>query len=481
MREELKNQVIMTLSSHSSNGLTRGELFDIIKENFPKPFSHKTLQRLLKDMSEKEGLLEITGHTKGTRYFLKDKAQAEQLKENLSTSGEKNISRPIADKAMQNTTSSIFSKNSLDRLMEIRRPTFERKPVPYRRDFLSSYIPNETYYLGPSIREELLSLGKKVRGGGHLPAGTYTRKILERFLIDLSFNSSRLEGNTYSLLDTEKLIRHGEGSTLKSIEERTMILNHKEAIEFIVGLGENNSLSPFIIKNIHYAITQDLLANPESSGAVRNTPVNIGKSVYTPSAIPQVLEECLSLISNKAKKIVDPFERSFFLLVHLSYLQAFEDGNKRTARLTSNVPLIEANLCPNSFSDISRNDYNQAILVAYEKNDVKPFAEVFSYCYKRSAIRYDVVIETTAAPDEFRIHYRHKRKELIGEIIRNSVKKEGLEDFIDNFISQQNIVKKDQDLFKVHVLEDLEKLNEGRIIGLGVSEAQYKAWKAIYE
>ena len=83
--------------------------------------------------------------------------------------------------------------------------------------------------------------------------------------------------------------------------------------------------------------------------------------------------------------------QSFFLLVHLSYLQAFEDVNKRTARLTCNIPFIKGNLCPLSFTDVPQEDYFKALLYFYETNEVQPALELFEWAYKKSCEQYDVV------------------------------------------------------------------------------------------
>jgi len=142
---------------------------------------------------------------------------------------------------------------------------------------------------------------------------------------------------------------------------------------------------------LHHLLSQDLLVNPEACGNIRTIEVDIGQSTYKPLGNPHALKELFELILQKAKKIKDPFEQSFFLLVHLSYLQAFEDVNKRTSRLSCNIPFIKCNLCPLSFTDVSRDDYTAALLAIYEKNDVEPMLELYAWAYSRSCKQYGVI------------------------------------------------------------------------------------------
>jgi Fic family protein len=125
-------------------------------------------------------------------------------------------------------------------------------------------------------------------------------------------NSSRLEGNTYSKLDTQKLIEQGLSAEGKIHEETVMTMKHKEAIECLIENAENISLSSFTIRNIHYLLSQDLLANPRACGREREIEVTIGKSAYTPLMNPQQIKEFLSLLMLKSEQISDPFEQSFF-------------------------------------------------------------------------------------------------------------------------------------------------------------------------
>ena len=185
-----------------------------------------------------------------------------------------------------------------------------------------------------------------------MPAGTYARQLLGRLLIDLSWNSSRLEGNTYSLLDTDRLIRQGTQSKGKDVLEAQMILNHKAAIEFLVESAPVIGFNRHTILNLHGILSDGLLADPTASGRLRRIPVGISGSTFSPLSVPQQIQECFELVLEKTEKISNPYEQAFFAMVQLPYLQPFEDVNKRVSRLGANIPFIKHNLCPLSFVEV---------------------------------------------------------------------------------------------------------------------------------
>jgi len=168
------------------------------------------------------------------------------------------------------------------------------------------------------------------------------------------------------------------------------------------------------------------------------------------------------------------FEQSFFLLVHLSYLQAFEDVNKRTSRLSCNIPFIKQNLCPLSFIDVSSDDYTAALLAVYEKNEMSPMLDLFCWAYVQSCKQYSVVKQSLGDIDAFRIQYRQQRKEVIGHVVRNGLHGEAIEIYIEKYCLDKNIVEKDR--FTAMTIADLSSLHAGAIIGLGISETQLNVW-----
>jgi hypothetical protein len=246
----------------------------------------------------------------------------------------------------------------------IRRPLTQRRPVGYQRDFLDGYRPNQTHYLPVSLREHLHRLGRSPVEDR--PAGTYARQVLDRLLIDLSWASSRLEGNTYSRLDTQNLIEFGQVAAGKDQLEAQMILNHKAAIEMLVDQAQEIGFNRYTVQNLHALLAENLLPEAAAGGRLRRTEVAISGSVYVPLAVPQQIEDCFDLLLAKASAIEDPFEQSFFAMVHLPYLQPFDDINKRTSRLAANIPLIRQNLSPLSFVDVPEDLYVEGTLGVYE-------------------------------------------------------------------------------------------------------------------
>lgn len=249
---------------------------------------------------------------------------------------------------------------------------------------------------------------------GQQPAGTYARKVLEPLLIDLSWSSSRLEGNRYTLLDTKKLFesgaQHGDVDTV-------MLLNHKAAIEFMVDAVPEYGLTAAVISNLHALLMQDLLADPNALGCIRQTVVNISGTTYFPTQVPVLLQEMLEQVLDKARQIKNPIEAAFFLWVNLAYLP-FEDGNKRTSRLAANIPLMLYNCSPLSFLDVGREDYALAMMGVYEQRDMAMAADVFTWVYRRSIAKYGVMLEAMGVPDPVRLQYRELLNEAINAVVR---------------------------------------------------------------
>lgn len=440
---------IIAILERNPEGLSRGQ----ISKKATFPINSKTLQRRLASLADAGRILK-KGEKKATKYYPAEVSQ----KENNGHTG--------------TTAHEIFSAKSQNILKFLDAPLYTREKMPYNRDFLDSYVPNKTAYVPKILRTQLFKEGKRFDKA--LAAGTYARQICQRLLIDLSYNSSRLEGNTYSRLDTQKLVEQGITAEGTVHEETVMIMNHKEAILFLVENAQDIELNSLTIRNLHHLLSQDLLANPEACGNIRTIEVDIGQSTYSPLNNPHVLKELFELILFKARKIEDPFEQSFFLLVHLSYLQAFEDVNKRTSRLSCNIPFIKENLCPLSFIDVSRDDYTAALLTVYEKNNIEPMLELYAWAYLRSCEQYGVVKKSLGEIDAFRIQYRQQRKEVMGLVVKKCLHGKKAEDLIEEFCQEHEI--KDIAKFTAMTLADLSTLHAGAIIGLGITETQLNKW-----
>jgi len=194
-------------------------------------------------------------------------------------------------------------------------PLAKRRPVGYSRRFLDSYRPNSSGYLSHAERAHLASIGRQQTV--EQPAGTYAKRIMSRLLIDLAWNSSRLEGNTYSLLDTRRLIELGQEAEGRPHLEAQMILNHKDAIEFLVTEAEVIGFNRYTILNLHGLLANNLLADPTAAGRLRYLAVGIESSAFHPLEVPQLIEECFDQILATASTISDPFEQAFFVMVQL--------------------------------------------------------------------------------------------------------------------------------------------------------------------
>ncbi|BDM21067.1 MULTISPECIES: Fic family protein [Pseudomonas] len=292
------------------------------------------------------------------------------------------------------------------------RPLAVREAVTYQRGLVDSYQPNQTAWL-PSALAAALEVEGRMRG--QQPAGTYARKVLEPLLIDLSWSSSHLEGNRYTLLDTERLFKSGvtDGDL-----DAVMLLNHKAAIEFMVDAVPEYGLNAAVISNLHALLMQDLLADGTALGSIRQTVVNISGTTYFPTQVPSLLEEMFEQVLDKARQVKNPIEAAFFLWVNLAYLQPFEDGNKRTSRLAANIPLLLYNCSPLSFLDVDPQDYALAMMGVYEQRDMAMAADLFVWVYRRSISKYGVMLEAMGVPDLVRLRYRELLNEAINAVVR---------------------------------------------------------------
>jgi fido (protein-threonine AMPylation protein) len=347
-----------------------------------------------------------------------------------------------------------------------------RTPRGYDRCLLDDYIPNRTAYIPDKLRAHLHKIGKPI--AAERVGGTFTRDIFDRFLIDLSWASSRLEGNTYSRLDTQRLIEFGQEAEGKNAKETQMILNHKAAIELLAkDGGDDIGINRYTLLNLHVLLSDNLMADPAASGQLRRRPVDIGASVFTPLAIPQLIEECLDLIIAKAVAVEDPFEQALFVMVHIPYLQPFEDVNKRVSRLVANIPLIKNNLCPLSFVDVPERAYIAGTLGVYEMARVELLRDVFQWAYERSCQRYVVIRDSVADPDLFRMKYRTALVNVIGRIVRE--RRRGTPDEVrtdaEPLVEPQDIPR-----FIEVASSELARLNEGNIARYRIRLAEFQAW-----
>ena len=355
--------------------------------------------------------------------------------------------------------------------VHLQTPYNRRPPAGYKKEFLDRYIPDKIFYLAEADRQRLRAAGTPAVAP--LPAGTYARRILERLLVDLSWASSRMEGNTYNLLETERLIRFGQEASGKDRKEAVMILNHKEAIQYVVDNLAEITISRPDLCNIHALLADGLLADPAMAGRLRRMPVGITHSSYRPLGDQFSIEEEFDILIQKAAAITDPFEQSFFLLVHIPYLQAFDDVNKRTSRIASNIPLLKADLAPMSFLTMDDGAYVDGLIGIYELNNVSLLREAYVDAYQASAENYRTLRAETEAPEKAALVYR----DFVREAVRRSVLdwKAFRPERIMEMAAEADIPEKDRAQVVNYVGQEFRGLHEGNVIRYRLRPADLEA------
>jgi fido (protein-threonine AMPylation protein) len=430
-----------------------------LETRFGGVVSRRSLQRKLIDW-ESQGALRAVGIRRGRRYFSSPPlaTQLDTLTQTAQPADETEIRLSAAGKKLRESA---------------RRPLADRTPIGYERKFLDGYTPDVTRYLSESLTRHLHELGRTP--DDQRPAGTYARDILNRLLIDLSWSSSRLEGNTYSLLDTKELIEHGTAAPGKDAKETQMILNHKAAIELLVDSAEEIGVNRFTITNLHALLADNLIDQPAYAGRLRETPIGISESTYIPTAIPQLIKEMFDVLLTKAAAIQDPFEQSLFLMVQIPYLQPFVDVNKRTSRLAANISLIKTNLVPLSFIDVPQSVYIDGLIAIYEHTRIELMRDVFVWAYERSCRRYKTVRDSIPEPDHFRLRYRDALITTIGEVIRRKLKPTPVE---VTSIAAALVPPEDLEHFRNLVVDEISQLHEGNIARFRLRPSEYRGWQS---
>ena len=335
MKNNVKNDILNFLSKEK-RGLSSKEIFETISETT----SYATVKRTITNLVS-ENLLIKTGTGKSTKY---------------------NISP--AFKILQDIDIKEYYKKEID----------ERSITD---SFNLNLISETLDTVGLFTNEESLKLSEfqeiYTKNISALSKSEYTKE-LERLAIDLSWKSSQIEGNTYSLLETEQLLKEKETATGKTTEEATMLINHKDAIDFII--KEPDYLIPLTIskiEDIHSLLIKEL----EVSRNIRKHRVGISGTNYRPLDNEYQIRDALSAMCELVNKKDNIFEKALLTLMLISYIQPFVDGNKRTARIVSNSILMNYNYCPLSFRTISSVDYKKAMLIFYEQNNITAFKKIF--------------------------------------------------------------------------------------------------------
>ena len=302
--------------------------------------SPATVKRILASLVDNGSVL-VSGQGRATRYSVSPQAQV----------------------TMELNIDTYFEKETDEREVQ----------TSFNFDLINETLPNVELFTAEE-KEHLNTLQAQFTHNVEGITPAEYRKEMERLGIDLSWKSSQIEGNTYSLLETERLLKEKQTASGKTKEEAVMLLNHKDALDFVLADPKYlREISVRRIEELHTLLVKEL----DVDKGIRKRRVGVTGTNYRPLdneyQIREALEDTCRLINGKE----NVFEKALLALVLLSYIQAFADGNKRTARITSNAILIANRYCPISFRSVDSVDYKKAMLIFYEQNNISAFKKIF--------------------------------------------------------------------------------------------------------
>ena len=306
----------------------------------------------------------------------------------------------------------------------VRNRHLRQEVVPYSHDFLRSYTPNEDHYLSPKQLQHIENKGRTNYSFNLRDESV--QLAIRRFMTDIAFNSSRLEGIRSNYPDTIAFLEDGIQSDTMSPHDAVILRNHYNTIKMIVD-GTSSPPQPndvgfseYDIRVIHSQISDGLLKDRKMQGRIRSAPVQITYSRYAPLNNYDVICETFAEMLKKARAIENPFEQSVFISIHLPYLQPFIDCNKRTARVAASIPLLRAGAIPFSWSDTQAETYNEAMVAVYEFNETRPFAEIFTEAYARSCERFEIMMNARE-PSRVEVIYAREISSAVRAYIMDDV------------------------------------------------------------
>lgn len=433
-----------------------GASVEEISAALPFELERRTLQRRL-DLLKEQGAVNMIGKTKSTRYI----AAVNEYRPRPKVSEAPKVSITLSGPA------------SLA-LQALSQPLDRRNPVNVNVFFLESYRPNIDNYFTDEERRQLHAMGKTKFTG--YPAGTYAKGVMHALVTDLAYNSSRLEGNNYQHQEAEALFVKGELSTMASDMEHQMILNHKDAIEFLVNNADDTGFDTYTLLNLHALLSNNMLLDADHSGQLRTLPVMLEGTTYNPASQPRQIRERFTAMLEKASQITDPFEQAFFMMVQLPYLVPFADMNLPVARMAANISLTKKNLMPMSFHQMPAELYQQALVSVYEQNRAELMKDLFLFAYQQSCERYTQVKHRNGEPDPFRIRYREQIRTVLFDVVTGNMLKDAAAETIEQHAAAMPV--SDQLRFAELVEKELEALHEGNIARYWIRPSEFLVWKA---
>ncbi len=244
----------------------------------------------------------------------------------------------------------------------------------------------------------------------------------------------------------------------------------------MVDSADRIGFNRYTILNLHALLADNLLSDPQASGRLRSTAVGVAQTVYHSLESPPLIEEYFRQMLDTAAAIKDPFEQSFFIMVHLPYLHPFVDVNKWVSRLAANIPFIKKNLCPLSFVDVPKDLYIDGMLGVYELNRIELLRDVYVWAYQHSSARYSAVRQSLGEPDPFRLRHRELIFNTVNAVVRKQMNRKEALVFI-RMQADKWIEANQRDRF-VEVMEtELMYLHEGNIARYRIKPSEYRAWK----
>ena len=321
---------------HYHHGASRRDLMESLRLGI----KDTQMKALLSD-GIGQGYIRVEGKARATRYFITPKAQL------LRTIDIDSYYAVDTDKRQMQTTYNFdLIRNTLPQV-EI----FTKDEYAFLTDREKAFLARIKDY----------------------PKELYAKEM-ERLGIDLSWKSSEIEGNTYTLLETVNLLKDKIEAKGKKREEAIMLLNHKAALKAIIEQSAYfKDLSLARMEDVHSVLIEELGVERN----LRHIRVGISGTNYRPldveSQIREAVDDMCALVNGKS----DPYEKALLALLLIAYIQPFTDGNKRTSRLMANSLLISRSLCPLSFRTVEANDYRAALLLFYEQNNVSAFKRIF--------------------------------------------------------------------------------------------------------
>lgn len=335
-------------------------------------------------------------------------------------------------------------------------PLSRRPEAAYQEGRVSSELPRFT----PT---QLGKLNNAAPGRGSTSEQT-AMAVRKRLMVELSYASSRLEGNTYDRIETEALIEYGQEAKGKTAEESRMILNHRDAIAYLLDHINDIQIDRRTIIDIHALVSNGLLAQPLDEGQIRDRPVSIGSSAYKPLDNRYQIAEALDVLLSTINAEAEPFNQSLMLMTGIAYLQPFIDCNKRTARIMANLPLIKHGLPPLSFVTVEASGYLRGLLAYYELGATQIIASTFLDGYVECANQYHLAVSHPPKSQEqqaFELRYKRFTNSYVKRVVL------GEQDTLEPL--PETIPLEDRERLQAHLKELLSALHPGQAVVYGVS------------